>query len=142
DFGPDPAHRAVELGLPRVGPADQETGGRAVLLRYRRPLRPQVLAGFRPVVPPEELLPSFQARLDRSRGPLGTGRREEDGEAPGRDPSARPQGTFPSGAMKMSSQLATWARKARRPLREHVRSWFIRVGVSRRSSSPVSVSTA
>ncbi len=76
DLDTDLPQRAVELGLPHVRAADQERGGRLLLLRERAPLRAQVLPGLLPVVPAEQVLRLLEAGLDR--GERGRGEAERD----------------------------------------------------------------
>ncbi len=120
DLGSEAVRGAVELGFPNVRAADEERCGQAVFLGERAPLRAQVAPRLLPVVLPEELLRSLEARLHGRGSRPGQDRRQE--ETPERRAQSRPQGVLPSGARKTSSQLATWARKARSPFREQVRS--------------------
>src|SRR5262249_44768906 len=135
----EPAQGATELRLPDVRPAGEERRGRAVLVGKRTPLGAHVPPRLLPAVLAEQLLGPFEAGLHGGQGRRGRDGREEDGED-GRQERGL-HGVPESGVTKMSSQLATWARKARSPFREQVRSWFIRVCVSIRTSSRVSAST-
>src|SRR5206468_9773667 len=78
-FGSQAVRGGVELGFPNVRTADEEGGGRAVLLGERSPLRAQVTSGLLPVVLPEELLRPLEARL-RGRGSRPGQDREEEEE--------------------------------------------------------------
>src|SRR5262249_36128604 len=98
-------------------------------------------AGLGPVVPAEQVLCPLEARLRGGEGRHAGAGRQEHAEAAKEDLPERSHGVLPRAATKMSSQLATWARKASSPLLEHVRSWFMRVCDSIRTSSRVSTST-